>query len=74
MISHFLFVLLRKSKNQKVVKKALFTCSWRLHRITHGPDVSIQVLRIPLESGQSRLVIVGAGYWDNKLYAVWTDG
>nr|CAB3263031.1 uncharacterized protein LOC100186859 [Phallusia mammillata] len=47
--------------------------SWTAHPITHGPDVTFRVLRIPLPSGESRLVIIGAGYWDNKLYAVWTD-
>nr|XP_002121068.1 uncharacterized protein LOC100186859 [Ciona intestinalis] len=46
---------------------------WRSHPITNGPDVSFRILRIPLPSGSSRLVIIGAGYWDNKLYAVWSD-
>ncbi|CAK8696609.1 unnamed protein product [Clavelina lepadiformis] len=46
---------------------------WRSHTITNGPDMSFEVLRIPLPSGESRLVIIGAGHWDNKLYAVWTE-
>jgi len=46
---------------------------WQAHRITNGPDVNFRVMRIPLPSGESRLVIIGAGYWDNKLYAVWTE-
>lgn len=46
---------------------------WTVHRITNGPDVNFRVMRIPLPSGESRLVIIGAGYWDNKLYAVWTE-
>lgn len=36
--------------------------------------MSFKVLRISLPNGESRQVLVGAGYWDNKLYAVWTDG
>nr|XP_039259307.1 uncharacterized protein LOC120335754 [Styela clava] len=47
--------------------------NWRSHPITHGPDVAFEVLRIPLPSGESRQVLIGAGYWDNKLYVVWTD-
>ena len=48
--------------------------SWAMHPITHGPDFAIKIMRIPLSSGESRLVIIGAGFWDNKLYAVWTEG
>ena len=71
------FSIIAKLTVQKPINSftvAVLLFSWALHPITHGPDFALKIMRIPLASGESRLVIIGAGYWDNKLYAVWTEG
>lgn len=46
---------------------------WTLHQITQGPDVNFRIMKVPMPSGGSRTVIVGLGYWNHKLYAIWTE-
>lgn len=52
---------------------SLSKSSWTVHPITNGPDVNFRIMKVPLPAGGTKNVIIGLGYWNHKMYAIWTE-
>jgi len=46
---------------------------WTIHSVTNGPDVNFRIMKVPDKNGESKMVIIGLGYWTHKIYVIWTE-